>query len=192
MELFMKKYFAAFVVSSVIAAPAFAADSYTIDPEYTVAVFEIVHLGFTTQHGRFNKTGGKVTMDLAARTGSVDFTVYTTSLDMGVKAWTSHLSDEGLFNVKKFPNMTFKSDKLIFDGNKVVAAEGNFTMLGVTKPLKVTVNGFQCGANPMNKKPMCAGNITANIKRSEFGLTKYIPAVSDEVEIKVPVEAYKN
>ena len=61
---------------------------------------------------------------------------------MGWGAWTKHLSDEGLFNVKKFPTMTFKSDKLIFDGNKVVAAEGQFTMIGVTKPLKVTVNGF--------------------------------------------------
>ena len=111
---------------------------------------------------------------------------------MGLGAWAKHLLDEGLFNVKKFPTMTFKSDKLIFEGNKVVAAEGQFTMIGVTKPLKVAVNGFQCGNNPVNKKPMCTGDVTATIKRSDFGLTKYIPAVSDEVKISVPVEAYKN
>lgn len=188
----MKRYLAAFAMMSALVTPARAADSYATDSEFTIPVFEVTHLGFTTQHGRFNKTSGKVMIDFAAKTGSVDFTVYTESLDMGWGAWTKHLSDEGLFNVKKFPTMTFKSDKLIFDGNKVVAAEGQFTMIGVTKPLKVTVNGFQCGSNPVSKKPMCAGDVTATLKRSDFGLTKYIPAVSDEVKISVPVEAYKN
>jgi len=97
-----------------------------------------------------------------------------------------------LFNTKQFPDMTFKSDQLIFEGSKVIAAEGQFTMLGVTKPLRVTVNNFQCGISPVDKRSMCSGNVTANIKRSDFGLTKYIPVVSDEVSISVPVDAYKD
>ncbi|BCB27122.1 polyisoprenoid-binding protein [Sulfurimicrobium lacus] len=188
----MKRYLAAFAVMGALATPARAADSYTTDPDFTAPTFEVTHLGFTTQHGRFNKSSGKAMIDFAARKGSVDFTVYTESLDMGSGAWTKHLFDEGLFNVRKYPTMTFKSDKLIFDGNKVVAAEGQFTMIGVTRPLKVSVNGFQCGSHPANKKAMCAGDVTATIRRSDFGLTKYIPAVSDEVQISVPVEAYKN
>ncbi len=188
----MKRYLATFAAMSALVAPAYASDNYTTDPEFSAPSFEITHLGFTTQHGRFNKTSGKISIDLAAKQGSVDFTIYTESLDMGSGAWSKHLSDEGLFNVKKFPTMTFKSDKLIFEGNKVVAAEGQFTMIGVTKPLKITVNGFQCGINPASKKAMCAGDVSATIKRSDFGLTKYIPAVSDEVKISVPVEAYKN
>ncbi len=189
----MKRYFAAFaVMGALLVTPVHAADSYITDSEFTAPVFEVAHLGFTTQHGRFDKASGKVMIDFAAKTGSVDFTVYTGSLDMGREPWTKHLSDEGLFNVKKFPTMVFKSAKLVFDGNKVVAAEGDFTMLGVTKPLKVTVNGFKCGSNPVTKKSMCAGDVTATVKRSDFGLTKYIPAVSDEVKISVPVEAYKN
>lgn len=188
----MKKYLAALAVLGAFVAPAQAADSYTTDSEFSVPTFEVTHLGFTTQHGRFNKTTGKAMIDFAAKKGSVDFTVYTESLDMGLGAWTKHLSDPGLFNVKKYPTMTFKSDKLIFDGNKVVAAEGEFTMIGVTKPFRVTVNDFKCGSNPDTKKPMCAANVTATLKRSDFGLTKYIPAVSDEVSISVPVEAYKN
>jgi polyisoprenoid-binding protein YceI len=193
MEAPMKRLIAACAISAAMAVPAHAAlEKYTMDAEYTVPVFEVAHLGFSTQHGRFNKTSGKVTLDLAAKVGSVDFTIDTRSLDMGSAAWSSHLSDEGLFNVKNYPTMTFKSDKLIFDGGKVVAAEGQFTMLGVTKPLKVAVRGFQCATNPLNKKAMCAGDISATIKRSDFGLTKYIPAVSDEIKISVPVEAYKD
>ncbi|MFN3397011.1 MAG: YceI family protein, partial [Sulfurimicrobium sp.] len=165
----MKKYLTAFAVMGFFAASAHAADSYTTDPEFSVPIFEVSHLGFTTQHGRFNKTSGKTMIDFAAKKGSVNFTIYTESLDMGLGAWTKHLSDEGLFNVKKFPTMTFKSDKLIFEGNKVVAAEGQFTMIGVTRPLKIEVNDFQCGNNPENKRAMCAANVTATIKRSNFG-----------------------
>lgn len=188
----MSKYFVAAVATMFLAAPAFSADSYTMDPEYTIPVFEVQHLGFTTQRGRFDKTDGKVVLDFAAKKGSVEFTVHTNSLDMGSRAWTIHVSSEGLFNIEKYPTMSFKSDRLIFDGDKVVAAEGQFNLLGVTKPLTVTVNRFACATNPQNKKFMCAGDIAATIKRSDFGMTKYIPTVSDEIKINVPVEAYRN
>ena len=188
----MKKYLVACIGVMVLAAPAFSADTYTMDPEYTIPVFEVEHLGFTTQRGRFDKTDGKVVLDFAAKTGSVKFTVHTNSLDMGSRAWTIHVSSEGLFNIEKYPTMSFASDKLIFDGDKVVAAEGQFTLLGVTKPLRVTVNRFGCGTHPLNKKFMCAGDIAASIKRSDFGMTKYIPTVSDEIKINVPVEAYRD
>lgn len=188
----MKKNALACVLAAAVVAPAFAADTYTFDPEYTIPAFEVGHLGFTTQRGRFDKTQGKVTLDFAAKKGNVEFTVFTKSLDMGSKAWTVHVRSEGLFDVEKFPTMTYKSDRLIFEGDKVVAAEGQFTMIGVTKPLKVTVNHFACGPNPINHKFMCSGDITATVKRSEFGMIKYIPTVSDDITINVPVESYKD
>jgi len=188
----MKKYLAISLVLSTIAASTLAADSYTIDSGYSRAHFDITRVGFSSQRGSFNKTSGKVTLDLANKSGSVDFTINTGSIDMGSAAWTAHLSDPELFNVKKYPTMSFKSSKLIFEGDKVVAAEGQLTMIGVTKPLKIAVNNFQCGKNPVDSRQMCSGDITAVLKRSEFGLTRYIPVVSDEVSISVPVDAYKN
>jgi polyisoprenoid-binding protein YceI len=178
-------------ITALVASAAFA-DTFTIDPEYTIPAFEVGHLGFTTQRGRFDKTAGTVVLDFAARTGSVEFTVYTKSLDMGSAAWTYHVSSPGLFDVTRYPTMTFKSDRLIFEGDKVVAAEGQFTLLGVTKPITVSINRFTCATNPINNKFMCAGDVLATIKRSEFGMTKYIPTVSDEITITVPVEAYRN
>jgi polyisoprenoid-binding protein YceI len=175
-----------------MANSAFATDTYTIDPAYSMASFEIARVGFSSQRGTFKKTHGKVSMDLVSKTGSVAFTVQSNSIDMGSAAWTSHLADEGLFNVKKFPTLHFKSDKLIFEGDRVVAADGLFTMLGVTKPLRVAVQGFQCGVSPLDKRHLCSGNITASLKRSDYGLTKYIPVVSDEVSVNVPVDAYKD
>jgi polyisoprenoid-binding protein YceI len=65
-------------------------------------------------------------------------------------------------------------------------------MLGVTKPLTVTVNDFKCGDHPMLKKPMCGANISGMIKRSDYGMKTYIPAIGDDIKIHVPVEAMKN
>jgi len=187
----MKPYNCVFVLLGILCSPAQAGDNYVISPGTTMPYFEITQLGFTTLTGHFRKTSGNASIDLKAKTGSVDLTIYTDSIDTGtgwLEAWSAHLSDEGLFNVKNFPIMTFKSDKFIFSGNQIVAADGQFTMLGVTRPLTITVSNFHCTGGTANKKAACAGDVSAQIKRSDFGLTKYTPMVSDEVKIKVPVE----
>lgn len=187
----MNKFFA-ILLTSLVAAPTYAADSYTIDSRHTWPVFEINHMGFSTQRGRFNSSSGKITLDTAAKKGSVELVIETASLDMGLDKWDEHLKSEEFFNVAQFPTMRFVSDKLVFDDDKVVAAEGRFTLLGVTKPLTLTVSNFRCAPHPMLKKPACGADITATLKRSEFGMTKFVPAVSDEVRISVPVEAVKD
>ena len=131
-------------------------------------------------------------MDIAAKNGSVDLTIDTASLDMGFDTWNKHLAADGFFNTEKFPSMTFRSDKLVFEGDKVVAADGSFTLLGVTKPLRLTVNNFRCAPHPITKKAMCGADVAATLKRSDFGMTKYVPAVGDEVKISSPVEAVKD
>lgn len=179
-------------LATLLSAPAHAGDSYTIDPAHTWPVFEVNHLGFSTQRGRFNKSSGKVTVDIAAKKGSVELMVETASLDMGFDKWDEHMKSDEFFNVARFPAMRFVSDKLVFDGDKVVAAEGSFTLLGVTRPLTLTVSNFRCAMHPMAKKPACGADVNATLKRSEFGMTKFIPMVSDEVKISSPVEAIKD
>ncbi|HTY03192.1 MAG TPA: YceI family protein [Rhodocyclaceae bacterium] len=176
----------------MVGSTAVAADRYTIDPNFTVPTFEIAHLGITTQQGRFNRASGTVLLDFAAGKGSVDLTIDTTSLDMSSSAWTKHLSDPGLFDVEKYPTMKYKSSSLVFKDGKVVGAEGEFTMLGVTRPLHVDVIGFRCVSGHGSRSNVCGGDVTATIRRSEFGMTKYIPEVSDDIRIRVPVEAYRD
>lgn len=187
----MKKQIIALALAAAT-VPAFAADSYTIDAAHTQASFELRHLGFSTQRGHFTQSAGKVSLDVAAKTGSVDFTIEVKSLDMGLEKWTKHVLSDDFLAAEKNPTINFKSTKLVFDGAKVVAAEGQFTLRGVTKPLTLTVANFTCGAHPMNKKTLCGADITATIKRSEFGMTYAVPAIGDEVKLIVPVEAYKD
>ena len=180
------------IVAALLAVPACAADTYTIDTRHTFPVFEVNHLGYSTQRGRFNKSSGKITLDMAAKKGSVDLSIDTASLDMGFDKWDEHMKAEDFFNTEFYPTMRFVSDKLVFDGDKVVAAEGSFTLLDVTRPMRLTVSNFHCAPHPMNKKQTCGADISATLKRSEFGMTKFVPAVSDEVKISVPVEAFKD
>ena len=189
----MRSLIGALAVMAMATGPAWAAaERYTIDPEYTVPTFEISHLGFTTQRGRFNRATGNVVLDFAAGKGSVELIIDTTSIDMSSAAWSRHLADPGLFNVDKYPTMTFKSSNLTFKDGKVVAADGELTLVGITKPVHLTVTGFRCLTDSDSKKIVCGANVSANIKRSEFGLTKYIPEVSDDITVRVPVEAVKN
>lgn len=181
------------VLSAVLTAPALAApETYTVDPRHTWPVFEINHFGFSTQRGRFDKSSGKILLDRSAKSGTVDLAIETASIDMGLDKWNDHMKSEDFFNAAKFPLMSFKSTKLVFDGDKVVGAEGDFTLLGVTKPVKLTVSGFRCAPNPIAKKDACGADISTTIKRSDFGMTKYLPNVGDVVKIMVPLEAFKD
>lgn len=178
--------------AAMAATPVQAAESYTIDPTHTWPMFEVNHLGFSTQRGRFNKTSGKITLDTKARKGSVDLTIETASLDMGFEKWDEHMKSQDFFHVTQHPTMRFTSDKLIFEDDKVVAAEGNFTLLGTTRPLTLTVSNFRCAPHPMNKKQTCGAEISATIQRTQFGMAKFVPMVSDEVKLMSPVEATRD
>ncbi len=188
----MKIQIAALVISTAFALPTAAADSYTVDPAHTYPNFEIEHLGFSTMHGRFGATTGKITLDPATKSGSIDITIDATSIDTGHAKRDAHLRSDEFFNVGKFPTLTYKATKLKFTGDKLTGADGELTLLGVARPVSLDLTAFRCGPHPMNKKPMCGANATATIKRSEFGLSTYVPAVGDEVKITIEVEAVKD
>ncbi|WP_028448527.1 MULTISPECIES: YceI family protein [Chitinibacter] len=178
-------------VLSVAAIGAQAADTYKIDPSHTYASFEINHLGYSTQRGNFEKTSGTITLDTAKKTGSADISIDAASLRTGWEARDNHLKGEDFFNVSKFPAMTFKSNNFKFEGDKLVSVSGDFTLLGVTKPLTLNVTNFKCAPHPMSKKPACGADAVATIKRSDFGMKAYVPAVGDEVTLRIQVEASK-
>ena len=187
----MKKL-VAFAVAASLSTIAFAApETYIIDDKHTLPRFEYSHFGYSTQLSRFDKTSGKIIMDRAAKTGSVDVTIDAKSVDTGYPLFNEHIQGEDFFDTAKYPTITFKSKNMRFDSDKLVAVEGELTVKGVTKPVTLTVTSFQCMPHPMLKKDACGANATTKIKRSEFNAGKYAPAVSDEVTLTIPVEAIK-
>ena len=128
---------------------------------------------------------------MAAKTGSADITIDTASIDMGFDEWNKHM-DEKFFNSAKFPTMTFKSSMFKFKKDHLVEVDGNLTLLGVTKPVVLKVDLFKCALHPMLKKDACGANATTTIKRSDFGMSAYVPMVGDEIKIAFGIEAVKN
>jgi len=177
---------------AIIAGRAAAEDTYTIDPVHSQPIFEVRHMGFSLQRGSFGKATGKVTLDRAAKKGSVEVTIDTASIKTIDPRLDTHVKSEDFFNVARYPTMTFKSTDFTFEGDRVVGMDGELTLLGVTKPVTLKVANDVCGEHPMNKKPMCGAEATTTIKRSEWGMKYGIPkAVSDEVKLTIPIEAYK-
>ena len=189
----MKKLLVSAIIAASLATAAHAApESYSIDPDHTYANWSLSHLGFSILHGRFNTTSGKITLDMAAKSGSADISIDTASIDSGHAKRDKHLRSEDFFNVAKFPKMLFKSSKFQFSGDKLTSVDGELTLLGVTKPVKLDVSLFQCGPHPMMKKAWCGAAASTSIKRSDFGLSAYVPNVGDEVKIELEVEAGKD
>ena len=176
------------MAASALAAP----ETYVIDSTHTTPMFEVTHLGMSQQRGFFTNALGKVTLDREARRGSIDITIGTGSVMTASKVLTDVLKREDYFNSDRFPVMSFSSRDVVFDGDVPVAANGELTLLGVTRPVALKIEGFKCGTHPYSRRPICGAGVSATIRRSEFGMTSGIPvAASDEVRIVIPVEAVR-
>jgi len=191
----MKKLTSLTLIAAAIAtlsSSAFAAPvTFVLDGTHSFPRFSYSHFGYSTQLSRFNKTTGKIVLDKEAKTGSVDVTIDTKSVDTGYDVFNGHIQGEDFFNTEKYPTATFKSTKVNFDGDKPSTVEGNLTIKGVTKPVTLTVSSFQAMPHPMVKKDAIGANASVKVKRSDFNMGKYAPYVGDDVTIDIAVEAIK-
>jgi polyisoprenoid-binding protein YceI len=179
-------------LSAAVVAPAFAAPvSYGVEANHTFPRFSYTHLGFTTQQSRFDKTTGTVVYDKEGRTGSVNITIETSSVSTGSALFNQHIQGEDFLDTAKYPTVTFKSTKVNFDGDKPVSIEGDLTMKGITKRVTLTVTRFLAAPHPIQKKDTIGADAYTIVKRSDFNMGKYAPAVSDEVRIDIAIEALK-
>ena len=88
--------------------------------------------------------------------------------------------------------MVFKSKSVKFNGDVPASAAGELTLLGVTKPLTLTITRAVCAPHPFYKKEDCGAEVTGILKRSDFGMTKYVPALGDEVTLRIQVESIRD
>ena len=167
-------------------------ETYTVDPRHTMPTYEVSHFGYSMQRGRFNRTSGKIAIDTAAKKGSADIAMETASVSSGIDKLDEHLRSDDFLNAAKYPQITFKSTDFVFDGDNVKSARGELTINGVTRPVTFTTNVFKCAENPMLKRKQCGADLQATIKRSDFGVKYALPALGDDVTLRIPVEATKD
>ncbi|MBT9554317.1 MAG: polyisoprenoid-binding protein [Hydrogenophaga sp.] len=168
-----------------------AAD-YAIDPTHTFASFEIGHMGATTNRARFDKKDGKISFDKAAKTGKVDISFETASVNSGTAMFDKHLQSAEILDAAKFPKAQFVSSKFVFNGDKVASVDGNLTLLGKTQPVTLKANQFNCYESPMLKREVCGGDFETTIDRTAFGVNYGIDwGFPKNVRLVLQVEAVK-
>lgn len=176
------------LITPVAAAP----ETYVIDSSHSFTNFEISHLGITAIRGRFNKTTGKITLDRVTNSGSIEAEIDTASVDTGYTRRDELLRTENYFNSSKFPTITFRSGKLRFNGETLTGADGELTMLGITRPISLEITSFKCIVHPVNKRELCGAIAQGTLQRSDFGMTQITRSVGEEVRIFIGVEGLKN
>ena len=165
--------------------------TYTFDTTHSRVTFYVNHFGFSNSVGEFKIGDGTFTFDTDDWSKStVEAKIPVQSLELGEAKWNTHVLSPDFLESAKYPEITFVSRKV----EKVDATHGklygDLTIKGVTKPvvLELTVN--KVGEHPMRKTQAAGFTATATVHRSEFGVTMYVPAVADDVVIRIEVEAF--
>lgn len=192
----MKTLVLAAALLTSVAAPAFAqvvtdatkveAGTYAIEPEHTRVRFDVSHFGFTKYDGEFRKVTGTLVLDPSKPDAAkVDITIATNSVMVPNAKLKEELDGAQWLDAAKFPQITFKSTKVVATGADTADVTGDFTLHGVTKPLTLKVKFNGAGNNPVNKHYTSGFEATGSIKRTEFGVKTYAPMIGDTVDLDI-------
>lgn len=165
---------------------------YRFESSHAKVTWSVNHLGFSTYTGQFPRVEGTLKLDAKDVSKSVvNVTINTTAVGTLDEALDKHLKTADFLDVEKFPTATFKSTSVRRTGERTADITGDLTLHGVTKPVVVQATFNQAGPNPMSKIYTLGFDAKAKIKRSDFGISTYVPAVGDEVTLVIEAELQK-
>jgi polyisoprenoid-binding protein YceI len=180
---------AALLMTTSISAQAAAPDKYEFDKSHTHIIFFVNHLGYSYTVGRIKEFDGFFTFDeKEPEKSTVEVTLKPASVDTSVPALDKELVGEKFFNTAKFPTMKFKSTAVKVTGQNMGTVTGDFTLLGVTKPVTLQVTYNRSGIHPFTNNYVSGFTMETRFKRSDFGMSEFLPAVGDEVIAHIEVE----
>jgi polyisoprenoid-binding protein YceI len=183
-----------FALFTLLAGSALAAPvTYDVDPNHTYPSFAADHFnGLSVWRGKFDKSSGKIVLDKEKGTGTVEITVDAGSIDFGHAKLNEHAKSAEMFDVAKYPTATYKGKLAKFKDGAPTEVEGELTLHGVTKPVKLTIDQFKCTINPMSKKEVCGADAAATFNRSDFGINygdKF--GFKQDVKLQIQVEGIR-
>jgi len=181
----------AIATSLALASASVFATTYTLEPNYTQGVFRWNHLGFSSPAAQFSQGTGTLEFDPADPVrSSVTVTIPLSTLNTGVPDLDEDFRSTDFFDTARFPSATFKSTRVEKGSMKdKLKVTGNLSLHGVTKPVTLDVTLVKLGTNPRSSLPTVGFDALTTVKRSDFGLGKYVPQVGDEVEMRIIIQA---
>jgi len=181
----------AFSLLLAASLPAVAAQKYDIDQNHTQVRFSWNHLGFSNPGATLEKFSGDFELDTADLTkSSIAVTFPLEGLHTGVAKLDEDLKSPGFFDAAKYPEITFKSTKVEKTGADGLRITGDLTVHGVTRPVVLSGKVNKMGDNPMSKRPSAGFDAETTFNRSDFGVGKMVPAVSDEIKVHITLDSH--
>jgi polyisoprenoid-binding protein YceI len=187
------KYLLAALLTGAVFPTLAASDNYAIDPAHTYPSIEFSHMGLSIWRGKFNKTTGRIVLDRAAKTGTVEIAIDVASINFGLAAMDEKARSDDFFDTDKFPLAIYKG-KIQFAGDKPKTVEGQITIRGVARPATLSINLFNCMPHPMLKKEVCGADAEGELNWSEYGMkmSQYGQGDAGKVHLRIQVEAIKD
>ena len=178
------------------ATAAFAAPvKYELDPSHAQVVFSYNHLGFSTTTGMFSGFGGEIMFDEGdPANSSVSVSMPVMSMFTGWEAREGHFMSGDFFGAEEGDLVSFVSTGIEVTGDNTALITGDLTMNDVTKSVVLETTLNQKAPYPFGPKqgtPTLGLNATTTLLRSDFNLGAFAPAVSDEVEVVISLEAWE-
>lgn len=174
------------------ASSAFAAEKYVLDSSHSQVLFSYDHLGFSTTFGMFSGFEGEIMFDQdAPENSSVNVSMPVMSMFTGWEKREAHFMSGDFFGAEEGDMVTFTSTGIEVTGDNTAMITGDLTMNDVTKSVVLETQLNKVGDHPMAGKPWMGFDATTTLKRSDFGVGAFAPAVSDEVDVRISLEAMK-
>ncbi|MEP1587938.1 MAG: YceI family protein [Tateyamaria sp.] len=187
----MKSLFIAAALTAT-ASIAAAAESYTLDASHSQVLFSYDHLGFSTTFGMFSGFEGDIIWDKdSPANSSVTVSIATKSLFTGWEARKGYFMSEEFFGATDEDLITFTSTSIEVTGDDTALITGDLTMNDVTKSVVLDAVLNQVGPHPFSGDEWAGFDATTTLLRSDFGLGAFGPAVGDEVQVQISIEAAK-
>src|SRR6185437_16449633 len=190
----MKKWisFLFITLSFFFTCIAYAADTYTIDPNHSYVLWHISHFDFSYPSGKWMVTEGTLSLDKdKTQNSKVNVLIHVNDMITGIPELDKHLKEPLFFDTEKYPQATFVSDKVMLTGKDSAKVHGILTVHGVSKPIILNVKLNKMGISPITNKETVGFTATTNLKRSDFGISTLLPGLGDEVQINIEAEAFK-
>jgi polyisoprenoid-binding protein YceI len=160
--------------------------TYAVDPNHTQINFTLLHMGFSNYSGRLNDvTGTLVLSSTQPATSKLSVAVPVATFSTTSEKLDGELKSEQWFDAAKFPTITFVSTKVTPTGKDSATVTGDLTLHGVTKPVVLTAHFVGAGTNPLSKKYTVGFEVSGQVKRSDFGVSTYVPLIGDEVTLSI-------
>ena len=172
-------------------APAFAAPvTYKLDPTHTNVLAQWSHFGFSHPFANFGDVEGVLVYDAAdVGKSSVQVTLPLSGLEAFSPKFNEHLRSADFFDAARYPAATFKSTRVEAAADGKLKVTGDLTIKDNTHPVVLDVTLNKAAVHPMSKREAIGFDASTTIKRSQFGVGKYVPNVSDEVKLTISTEA---